>query len=189
MLSVAVCTFNTLLLPASTSLERVNELAKASLRLTFAPQGNRSIEAAVGPDAHSFVRAVGHCDCGAGVGKLEPPQSAACDERALRKLRQQGWSDAKIERWIAERVKTQQKRDAERERILDADRATNAAWYELVRGILDERAASWVGLFTHDYHGAIETERVPCNAIRRIKGVTLEQIADIDPDTAYVFAR
>jgi len=38
------------------------------------------------------------------------------------------------------------------------------------------------------YHGAIETERVPCREVRRFDGVTLEQIEDIDDDIAYVFA-
>ncbi len=182
-----MCTFNTLLLPASASLAQVNEVARETLRQTFEAQGNASIEAAAGPDARSFVR-TGGCDCGAGLAKLARPVDAGPMERGLRKLRAEGWSEAKIERWKAQRAATQDKREALASRRHDGVRASAEAWAELVRRIL-EQGVPWVGLFTHDYHGSIANERIACGAARRHAGVAAEQLLELEADVPYVFER
>lgn len=180
-----MCTFNTLLLPASASIDAVNAISRRVLGRTFAAQNNRAIEAALGEDSRSFVRAQGDCDCGERLGKLSSPTSATSNHREIRKLRERGWGDAKIERWIADRARAEDKR--ERSSIAHAAPATDAEWTELVRTVLDQRAAAWIGLFTHEYRGAIDTEQVTCRVAQRIRGVTLAQIETIARDTIYVF--
>jgi hypothetical protein len=182
-----MCTFNTLVLPAPASIERVNEIARATLRQTFAAQGNESIEAAVGRGARSFVRDGGYCDCGAGLAKIARQVDAGPTERELRKLRADGWSVAKIERWKAQRAATHQKREAVAEGQHAGTRAIAEVWAELLRRTLEERVAPWVGVLTHEYRGSIANERIACT-VQRLAGVTVEQLGEVEEDVVYVFA-
>lgn len=175
-----MCTFNTLLLPASVQLAAVNAIAREALGQTFTPQENVTIERAVAADARSFVRDT-DCDCGMG---LAARPDATPPDRELRKLRAAGWSDAKIQRWVDQRAATQQKRHRQHQ----ANRPQAAEWAAFVRRILDERLAPWVGLFTHDYEGSVKTESIEIAGARRFVGVTADQVEMIEEDVPFVFA-
>jgi hypothetical protein len=191
-----VCTFNTLLLPASTDLDAVNEVASATLHQTFEPQGNAAIEAAVGDviaggppaggGARSYVKR-GNCDCGSGLARVARPTDTDPTDRELRKLRSDGWSEAKIRRWLDQRAATQQKRRVEYEARHGGLPASAAAWAAFVGRLLDEGLAPWVGLFTHEYRGSVATERIEIGAVRRHVGISVEQIGEIEEDVAFVF--
>ena len=181
-----MCTFNTLLLPASAPLEAINEIARETLHQTFVLQGNASIEAAVAA-ASSYVKH-GNCDCGSELWKASRPQDSGPSERELNKLRADGWSQTKIDRWLAQRTANQVKREAEYERKHGGTPVHAAQWAGFVRRVLEERLAPWVGLFTHVYRGAIATERIEVGPVRRFAGVTVEQIAEIEVDVPFVFA-
>jgi hypothetical protein len=179
-----MCTFNTLLLPASASIERVNELSRELLRQTFTVQGNASIEAAVGRDARSFAKEK-HCDCGMGLAKAPPPPPPKTGpmKRKLRKLRARGWTEARLARWQAGPTATP---ETHVEHPSDPSPVAEK-WAVLVRRILDERIAAWVGVLTHGYHGSIATERIKCTA-KKVVGVPAKQFEEIEEDIVYVFA-
>lgn len=181
-----MCTFNTLVLPASADLDEVNVVATEVLHQTFTPQGNAAIETAIGRDARSFVKST-DCDCGSGLGRTARPTDAGPSERELRKLRSDGWSEAKIRRWLDQRGATQQKRELEYEARHGGVPAGATAWMTFVSRILDEGLAAWVGLFTHDYRGSVATERIEVGAVRRFVGVSVEQIGEIEEDIPFVF--
>jgi hypothetical protein len=182
-----VCTFNTLLLPASVGIEAVNPIAHEVLGLTFTAQGNLTIERGVAADALSYIKDK-HCDCGMGLAERPPALKRAPTDREVRKLRLAGWGDAKIQRWIAQRTATQQKHAAERDRHHEASLAKADEWAAFVRRVFEERLSPWVGLFTHDYHGSVHTERIDIENVRRFVGVTAEQVALMEQDVPFVFA-
>ncbi len=182
-----MCTFNTLVLPASSDLDEVNPVATEVLHQAFTPQGNAAIETAFGRAARSFVKSA-DCDCGAGLGRVARPTDAGPTERELRKLRSDGWSEAKIRRWLDQRGATQQKRGLEYEARHGSVPASATAWMTFVSRILEERLAPWVGLFTHDYRGSVATERMEVGAVRRVVGVSVEQIGEIEEDVPFVFS-
>lgn len=104
-----MCTYNTLLLPGSMHIDPVNELARDELGRLFAIQGHVGIEQAISEDAKSYIKDK-HCDCGMGLARrkaLVPIEPAT--EQDLKKLRSKGWSNAKIERWLAQRKATLEK--------------------------------------------------------------------------------
>ncbi len=182
-----MCTFNTLVLPASADLDEVNVVATEVLHRAFMPQGNAAIEAAFSRDARSFVKST-DCDCGSGLGQAARPTDAGPSERELRKLRAEGWSEAKIRRWLEQRNTTQQKRELAYDARHGGVPASATAWMTFVSRILEERLAPWVGLFTHDYRGSVATEQIEVGAVRRFVGVTVEQIGEIEEDVPFVFS-
>ncbi len=176
-----MCTFNTLLLPASTSLDRVNAVARELGWGLFAAQGNPSIEAAVA-DALSYVRADGGCDCGSGLATADTTPYIGWSDGEVRKLNADGWSATKIERWKAQR-------EAARAKVANPAQPTvPAQWCTLLERLLDGRIAAWVGVFTHDYRGALGS-RITCKPVQRFSGVTVDRLSAIETDVPYVFAR
>jgi hypothetical protein len=184
-----MCTYNTLLLPVSTSLEAVNAVASKVLRQTFTAQGNQAIEHAVAADARSFVKDGTCCDCGMGLAKSPPPPPPpeVAPDRELRRHRRDGWSEVKIRRWLDQRASVQLKRKVEYEHRGQGG-ADISVWTEFVRRLLDEQLSPWVGLFTHEYRGSLDTERIAVGAVRRFIGATPEQLAEIEEDIPFVFA-
>ena len=182
-----MCSFNTLLLPASANLDAVNAIARETLHQTFTAQGNEAIEKAVGQGARSYVKAGLHCDCGSGLARISRPRDSGPTDRELRKLRADGWSETKIQRWLDQRAATLEKREAEYEARHGGLPANVAAWTEFVQKILDD-LAPWVGLFTHDYRGSVQTERIDFGAVRRL-AISVEHIGEIEADVPFVFTQ
>jgi hypothetical protein len=182
-----MCTFNTLLLPASAQLDAVNVIAHATLGHRFMPQGHAAIEDAAAPDARSFIKNNG-CDCGMGLAERATNASHAPSDRELRKRRAEGWSEAKIERWLAQRKVTRERHEQEHHRRGEAHRDQARRWTAFVRRILDEGVAAWVGLFTHEYQGSVHSERISIAGVRKFVGVTDEQVSLLEEDIPFVFA-
>src|SRR5262245_7882388 len=181
-----MCTFNTIVLPRAASLEAFERIALDSLHLRFVPQDNRAIEAAIADDARSFVKD-GYCDCGMGLARLAAPPDAATTDRELRRLKAQGWSDARIARWREQREAGATRRQADFAKHGRGAPPHVSEWTATVRRLLDERVAAWVGLFTHEYRGDITTERVVVREVRRFVGASEEAIGAIEEDVAFVF--
>ena len=182
-----MCTFNTLLLPDVADLDTINEVASELLHQTFTRQDNAAIEVAVGSDARSFVKDSPNCDCGSGLARVARPTDPGPTDRELRKLRSDGWSDAKICRWLDQRASTQKKRALEYESRHGGVPASATAWTNFVSRLLDHKHASWVGLFTHEYRGSVRTERIEVGAARRVVGISIEQVGEIEEDVPFVF--
>jgi hypothetical protein len=171
-----MCTFHSLVLPAAPSLDAVNALATDILGHSFVEQRNASIERAFAGKARSYVRN-DRCDCGEEFARGSAQAPRGSDGRA-RKARA-GWSQAKIERWYAQRI-------AARHETSERDAA--ARWRELVGRMLDGRLAPWVGVLTHVYQGSVSDEVVVAAPARHFAGVTVECFARIEYDVPYVFA-
>jgi len=161
-----VCTFNTLLLPASAPLDRVNALAREVVGHGFVVQGHVALESAVATDARTYITD-GQCDCGSELAR--PPRSPRTRKRA-------GWSQAKIERWFAQQA-------------AKVGPTPQARWAELIRGILARELAAWAGVFTHEYSGAVHDEVIAIRPVRRFADATAEVVAQIEADVPFVFTR
>jgi hypothetical protein len=171
-----MCTFHSLVLPAATSLDAVNVLAADIVGCSFVAQRNASIERAFAGEARSYVRN-DRCDCGEELAQGSGRAQRGSDGRA-RKARA-GWSQAKIERWYAQKIAAQHGTSV-------GDAA--ARWCALVGRVLDGRLARWVGVLTHVYQGSVSDEVVAVAPARRFAGVTADCFARIEYDVPFVFA-
>ena len=93
----------------------------------------------------------GHCDCGTAVGEGYRDERPPYTPDDLAKLRKKGWSDAKIERWKAQKLDAEAK---DERATLDRQRAAHrdlASYVDLVRAMLDTPGVRVFGLM-HDFY-------------------------------------
>lgn len=135
-------------------------LENPSLRQTGLVEGERY-----------FSTALGQCDCGTLIGQLD--RSDGRSERQenwlaaqAMKRRQQGWSESKIERWLAE------KQNPQHDPTVNADiRAREPAseisrWLAFISGIGHRGLAQWVGILKHWYTHRLDNEVFPdCGSV------------------------
>jgi len=134
-------------------------VSEADLDTFMKPRGrkaellfNASVQRILAPDELHFLTTKGHCDCGTALdhSKVERTESP---EQRVGKLRAKGWSQGKIDRWLAAKEKS-----ASREpRASSAD--SIEFWAELVRDLRKSLAPTSVGLLLHFYSGGLGTEK------------------------------
>jgi hypothetical protein len=144
-----MCIFITLIAKASDK-EIVSEiLVNAGRRAELID--NPYLRAATAPDEIQLLTTNGHCDCETVLGCGSMDTSAKNYEDEARKLRRKKWSQGKIERYIEDRRKAEEKKAS--------SRATDSL--DLWEGVIREaykRNVSRIGLFYTMYSGTIATE-------------------------------
>lgn len=129
------------------------------------------------------------CGCGTVLGCLASQEGDSAEPRAreVEKLRKQGWSEARIERWRGGRDRTREKRgQAPEQRLAEAQ-----GWIDFLRALLSVEGTSHVGLLLHWYRTGPEEERF---AIQRIETMpvgklTPEWLMRIEEDVLVLFVR
>ncbi len=144
-----MCTYVTIVLPASADLPGVKELADAA-GLGFAPYRNASLEGQLQPGEVLVRATLGHCDCDTPLARLADERDTKTVTRAARPTRN-GWGAARLARW-AEQKRASAGRD---EQSLMADDRL-ARWLTFLSGALSIRGATFVGLLVHAIDHGLE---------------------------------
>src|SRR5690348_9603085 len=112
-----MCHYITATLPHKVKVESVASVFE-SHKLGFELISNPHISTQIEPGDLYVLTTRGHCDCGTVLGSLNNTgnSEAISYEHGLKKFRKQGWSEAKIQRWLEQKEQT-------RERHLHEDQA------------------------------------------------------------------
>jgi hypothetical protein len=113
-----------------------------------AVSANPSIQRVLGPGEVQFTTAA-HCDCGTTLAPPRPSTEPGYAKQA-EKLRKQGWSEAKIERALAEKQK-----NATRPKQVADD---IGFWAGVIRDLPASTGAATAGLVLHYYSGRFDSE-------------------------------
>jgi hypothetical protein len=148
-----VCTFVLGTLPANSPLEK---LERGFFRFSMLSAGN---VASVLQAGEWFGRLTSrYCDCGTALAVSGTTERVAERKREgvehkLDRLRRKGWSQNRIERWLA-----QVEADQDRHAKAKADDAANEAreWRDWLHHALEEVRVEHVGLLVDDYDGLLE---------------------------------
>jgi hypothetical protein len=195
--AAGMCYFITLVFPNGTDLDDVRFAAgddvRRALGLALLSIENKSLRRYLQPDDLSVLRSGGGaaCDCGTALGSVrrasrhktdDDHQSANRIYQKAEKLRRDGWSDAKVERWIAQKQAAAARPQEGVAGLSD--------WELLLSRVLDSGAAPRIGLVLHWYTGLIEDEPISLErtTVKR-NDITLDLLADIDEDVLYEFVR
>ena len=176
-----MCTYIMTVLPAGTDLDRAKkEYKQFGLRFWVREERPPTIS------PHDFyVGTAKHCDCGTALGSAYiPPSPMKSPEEHIPKLKKRGWSQAKIERWLAEK----RAHSIDSETALDEGTIQQLArWHAFIEHVLQSRLASRLGIFVHFYN-----ERFGADIIRQIERVPLSRVTpellrNMADDTLYEF--
>ena len=152
---------------------------------------NHTLENSLRDGETYYLTTQGMCDCGTGLGVLagDPAVREPDYTRKVKRLRQKGWSDAKIERWIENKERGRNVRLSEAD-CLDDPPADVVRWMNFIEEVLDSKSATYVGLLVHWYEGLIETERI--NVVDRkwihYGEVNSEYLLRADEDVIHTFS-
>lgn len=166
-----MCQFLTAVLPSGTDLDRAaRSLAPAGM--TCQRLDNPNV-VGLEPGEVWALATAGHCDCGTPIGRGARRDRFDVTGDDLRKLRRKGWSDAKIERWLAEKEKARGK----------VDRATPG--HLLVPIVEALKATAPIGLVLHTYRGRLTEEPITIASRRVVDTMDLvpEDLRDLAEDT------
>ncbi|MDP3508923.1 MAG: hypothetical protein Q8T09_13125 [Candidatus Melainabacteria bacterium] len=162
--------------------------------MLFKPIDNPFVSAQVPPG--QYVRATQSvCDCGTPLGS-----SATKDNRgkskdagesahavAVAKLKKKGWSQAKIDRWQAEKETASERSSMQRANSSGADLKS---WCQFIKAFLTASEGKALGLILHWYSGSLDDEKIQINSIEHIP-VTEElekNLLSIREDVLYLFS-
>ncbi len=143
------------------------------------------------------------CDCETGLGSLATfadsadtlGQSDRALARKVQKLKAKGWSQSKIDRWLAHRDEAELKRErtaAHREQRSREHYTSDAErWLGILGEMIESGNTSSVGLLIHWYSGQLESERIDIQkrCRTRISDASPEVMLHMEPDVLYEFTK
>jgi hypothetical protein len=118
------------------------------------PISNASIRGAFVTGEAQFLTTVGHCDCGTALAPTVTDRAGKRTEQ-IAKLAKKGWSQAKIDRWLRDRVKADDRAD-ERRHANKPDSVD--LWSRIIADLLATPGVQHAGLLLHFYSGDVEDE-------------------------------
>lgn len=155
-----MCHFITALIPASAELPAVKSVFEEYKR-GFKQIQNPSILNQSTPGDIYVLTTRSICDCGTPLGSLSASRNSedADSSNRLNKFRKQGWSEAKIERWMEQKQQTASKKAREQE--VHAENATSQIepWTAFLSAVLRSGYTPRISLLLHWYKARVETER------------------------------
>ncbi len=182
-----MCYFITATLPPEADLDAVNA-ALGPFDRTFTPVDNRSVLDRL-PGSYRFGYLTEDiCDCGtligAGEAGLQPPEPFRPNARKVERLRAKGWSETKIERWIATKAEGWTK-------AAELRRSGNESlerWAASIRACLDTGATPSFGLLKHWFTGMLDAEPIEWSkCVVPAGSINAPYLAKVADDTLYVF--
>lgn len=186
-----MCHFVTAIMSAAGDVQKVAKCAKEQ-RLRWEEFDNPSILRQLHAGERYFFTTRNWCDCGTAIGstlRKETRRAVAFSEPEVEKLRKQGWSAHKIERWQEERRRSFEKEKAAIASRASIDRSAEVQnWLDFFQAASNQRAARALGLLLHWYRGGLNTENITLAArvSWNVKTLEPQQLLEVEEDTLYV---
>ena len=187
-----MCHYITATLPQAVDLKSAAPIFE-SHKLGFEVISNPHVAEQVDPGDRYILTSRKYCDCGTALGSLndEVGTKLSSYERASKKLRKQGWSEAKIQRWLDQTEQTTERRRREDEALAKGGGPEIDRWIELLNDLIRSGPSPRLGLLLHWYHGSVEGERIKIKRRERLRlpEVKSELLMRIEEDVLYEVVR
>lgn len=182
-----MCHYITASLPGSVDLKSIVPVFD-SHNVGFELISNAHVTQQLDPQDLYILTSGKHCDCGTALGSLNrDPEKVVSYERELKKLRKQGWSEAKIQRWLEQKEETNQRHAREDDARVKRGSPELNSWIGLINDLIGSKLTPRLSILLHLYHGAIESERIKIQRRERVKlaEVSSERLMKIEEDVLY----
>ncbi len=184
-----MCHYITAFLPSDANLH-ASEVIFDQHKLGFRRISNPFVQAQVQAGDIYILTTRKHCDCGTPLGSLvvsNTGKTVDATEQAA-KLRKQGWSAAKVERWLQQKEQTAQSKAQEKEQ---QGTPQVASWQDFLSDLLHSGCTPRVGLLLHWYKGRVDTERIDVTGWERVAlpNLTKDRLLHMREDVIYTFVR
>ena len=104
-------------------------------KLDLAPLQNRYVQRQLVAGESLFLTTRGECDCGTVLGSLKAPDTSPGDyTQQVRRLREKGWGQAKINRWVEQKEENRANRARIAEEKLAVESRAAEDWLSFSAG-------------------------------------------------------
>lgn len=187
-----MCHYITATLPQVVELKSIAPIFELH-KLGFELISNPHVAAQVDSQDWYILTSRKHCDCGTALGSLNHQRAAKASsyERDLKKFRKQGWSEAKIKRWLEQKEQTKERHRREDAALAEGGGPELDRWIEFLNDLIGSDLSPRFGLLVHWYHGGIEGERIKIQRREKVRfsEVTPERLMKIEEDVLYEVVR
>ena len=185
-----MCHYITATLPHAVDVNVVASVFE-SYKLGFELISNPHVVGQIDSQAWYVLTSRKHCDCGTALGSLthQTPTKRLSYDRDVKKLRKQGWSETKVNRWLEQKEQTRERHRREDEALAKGGGAELERWLEFLNHLLKAKVADKFGLLLHWYHTSVESERIKIQRTESVKlpDVNAELLMRIEEDVLYEF--
>jgi len=110
-------------------------------------------------------------------------------ESEIEKFRKQGWSEAKIQRWLSEKENTRERDERIVQENVERGKAQASMWLEFLTSGLKSMPAKRISLLLHCYKRGVTNERIRFKRIvtQPISEINAEYLLKIEKDVLYNF--
>lgn len=184
-----MCYFITGLLGPGVDAAKVRQIA-APFRIQWSSIDNPAIRKQLRLGETYYYTTWGMCDCGTTVGSRNTDSHRPRNySRKVAKLLKQGWSEAKIARWMSDQEAVAARQEREKAERGSVQGANNQEWTAFVQEVLSEQVATSIGILLHFYShsvddepfGELKTLTIPCGQL------SPETFANVQEDVIYRF--
>lgn len=156
-----MCHYITAIVPKQADIQALNRIGQP-YGLTFSPLENDSVEKQLRSDQQYLWKESKFCDCGTAFGAfaLDGNKKPDTYKKDLKKLRKKGWSEAKIQKWLDNKARTEQKEVRSEEWSKKKYEQDAQVWIQFLTELSTKNICSYLGLMFHWYAGDLETERI-----------------------------
>src|SRR5262245_20142392 len=132
-----MCHYITATLPHDVELKSIAPIFE-SYKLGFELISNPHVAAQVDPQDWYILTSRKHCDCGTALGSLNQQQARKVSsyDRELKKFRKQGWSEAKIQRWLEQKEQTKERHRREDAVLAEGGAPELDRWIEFLNNLI-----------------------------------------------------
>jgi len=180
-----MCHYITATLPHAVDLTLVAPIFE-SHKLGFQLISNPHVAQQIDSQDRYILTTRKHCDCGTALGSLshQGAREVQSYERELKKFRKQGWSKAKIKRWLEQKEQTKERHLRQDAALAEGSAPELERWVRFLNDLFDSRHAHKFGLLLHWYHTSVEGERIKIQRREklRLSEVNAERLMKIEED-------
>ena len=187
-----MCHYITATLPKGADLDELVTVFD-QFKLGFEVIHNPHLESQFPAGEHYILTTRNQCDCGTALGSLHSNADGRLPtyERDLQKFRKQGWSEAKIKRWVQEKELARENAEIKSQTVTGYEISQVAYWVDFLTTALKLGHTSRIGLLLHWYKGSLTNERIKLKNIvtTSVSEITPDYLLQIEEDTLYSFVR
>lgn len=148
-----MCQFNLLIIDKESKNDELKKLLLTN-GFGFRELNNKSLKNQIGENIKIIVTTKGDCDCGSVIGVNRQEAVSKIDiEKEQKKLRKKKWSESKIERYLADKLKKQSNRVEAKESDNESEENN---WIRISNSLKNQTDP--FGILFHQFSGAIEEE-------------------------------
>ncbi|MDR2921106.1 MAG: hypothetical protein LBV72_17300 [Tannerella sp.] len=157
-----MCHFITGIISGKITIEEINSIGD-EFGLQFQKYSNEFVEKQLKSDETYIWKRCKYCDCGTPLGmfkRKDNNQTEETQKAEIAKLKQKGWSEAKIQRLMNDRNKKAGQEASKFEQSKRSAFHEVQKWGDFIKKLFNSTSIKTFGILLHWYSGSVNTERI-----------------------------